>query len=267
MREKLTAAKADKHELYERSVQDTEMDIDFMVRTFKREQGRAPLFLREDFCGTAKLCADWVHKKPERKAWGLDLHAPTLAYGTKKHLAPIGKDAERVTLLKKNVMERIDTKVDITVAFNFSYCVFKKREEMLRYCKQALAGLKKGGVFFLDIHGGPDCYLPMEERTRHKGFTYVWDQQPMDAITGYAMRHINFEFPDGSKIAPAFSYDWRLWTLPELIEVLYDAGFPKVDVYWEGANEDGTGNGVFKKQKNAENEDSWIAYIAAWNSR
>ena len=266
MRQKLTAAKADKHDLYERSVQDTEMDIDFMTRMFKRETGRPALTLREDFCGTAKLCADWVAGKPQREAWGVDLHGPTLAYGKKKHIAPLGKDAERVHLLQCNVLDDIGAKVDMTVAYNFSYCVFKKREELVRYCKQSLKGLKKGGVFLLDIHGGPDCQIEVQERTRHKGFTYVWDQKPMDAITGYAMRHINFEFPDGTKIAPAFTYDWRLWTLPELVEALYDAGFPKVDVYWEGATPEGTGNGIFKKRTKAENEDSWIAYVAAWNS-
>ncbi|MBC7792803.1 MAG: class I SAM-dependent methyltransferase [Clostridia bacterium] len=266
MRENLTAAKADKLDLYERAVQDTEMDIDFMTRTFRREQGRPACLLREDFCGTAKLCADWVRGKPDRYAWGLDLHRPTLTYGTQKHVKPLGKDAERVELLARNVLDGIATKVDITVAYNFSYCVFKQRDDLVRYCRQSLAGLKKGGVFFLDIHGGPDCQIEVLERTRHKGFTYVWNQKPMDAITGCAMRHIHFEFPDGSEIAPAFTYDWRLWTLPELVEVLYDAGFPKVQVYWEGANEDGTGNGVFRKQKKAENEDSWIAYVAAWNS-
>jgi hypothetical protein len=87
---KLTAAKADKHELYERSVQDTEMDIDFMNRVFKKERNRAPKTLREDFCGTAKLCADWVQDKPDHHAYGLDLHAPTLAYGMKKHIEPLG---------------------------------------------------------------------------------------------------------------------------------------------------------------------------------
>ena len=50
--------------------------------------------------------------------------------------------------------------------------------------------------------------------------------------------HIHFSFPDGSKIKKAFTYDWRLWTLPEIRELLLEAGFQRATVYWEGTNEE-----------------------------
>ena len=57
--------------------------------------------------------------------------------------------------------------------------------------------------------------------------------------------NIHFKFPDGSKIKRAFSYTWRLWTAPELRDMLLDAGFRNVTVYWEGEDDNGEGNGEF----------------------
>ncbi len=62
-----TASTADKHELYELSVQDTESDVKFMHKTYKKRHGRKAEVLREDFAGTAKLCADWVKRGKSEK--------------------------------------------------------------------------------------------------------------------------------------------------------------------------------------------------------
>lgn len=260
----LTAANADKFELYERSVQDPPTDVHFMQRVFRKERGMAPTSLREDFCGTAMLCAAWVKDKPERTALGVDLHGPTLRYGKKKHLDPLGDDSERVQLLQQNVLEPVTPKVDAVAAFNFSYCTFKTRQDLLTYATNVYQGLKPGGAFFLDIHGGTESFVEVEESTKHKGFTYVWDQCPYDAINGFGKRYIHFRFPDGTELHRAFSYDWRVWTLPEVRDILLDAGFSRVDVYWEGADENGDGNGIFRRTKRAENEESWVAYMVAW---
>lgn len=260
----LTAKTACKHTLYEASVQDTSVDIAFIDRVYKKARGQKPLTLREDFCGTAVLCADWVQSHPQRRATGLDLHQPTMAWGHAKHMAHL-PDAmqERITLLKRDVVTGMGAPVDVAVAFNFSYCCFTTRAQMLDYCTTARRDLNSDGMFFLDIHGGTEVFEEMEESTRHKGFTYFWDQKPYDAITGHATRHIHFGFPDGTSIRPAFSYDWRLWQLPELRDILLEAGFSKVDVYWEGNDGQGAGNGKFRLRTHAENELSWIAYIVA----
>lgn len=260
---KLTAKTADKHVLYEKSVQDPPQDVRFIERVYQKERGRKPTLLREDFCGTGYMCATWVKSHPERRAIGLDLDAPTLAWGKAHHLVPLGKDAERVDLRRQNVLDPIPEKVDVTCAFNFSYCCFLERQQMLAYVRAVRASLKKDGIFFMDIHGGTECLEEMEETTKHKGFTYVWDQGPFDAITGCTTRYIHFRFPDGSEIKKAFGYAWRSWTLPELRDILQEAGYSRVDVYWEGADANGEGNGVFRKRASAENELSWIAYIVA----
>lgn len=263
---KLTAKNADIHELYERSVQEVSADAKFIRRVYKKRFGRTPLSLREDFCGTAALCAEWVKKDPERTAIGLDLHGPTIAWGMNRHINPLGEErASRVKIYEQNVLDDVEERVDVCVAFNFSFCVFKERELMVRYYRKAREGLNSEGAFLLDIHGGPEAQIEVEEETDHGDFVYVWDQQPMDAISGEAKRHIHFRFKDGTELNRAFSYDWRVWTLPEMRDMLYEAGFSKVDVFWEGATKNGEGNGVFRKVRRAENEDSWIAYIVAWN--
>ena len=82
-------------------------------------------------------------------------------------------------------------------------------------------------------------------------------------ITGDCTCYIHFKFPDGSKLKRAFSYAWRLWTAPELKDMLHDAGFRKVTVYWEGEDEDGEGNGEFTPSETGEADLAWIAYIVA----
>jgi len=260
----LTAKSADKLDLYERSVQDPPTDIAFFTKAFRKERKRVANSLREDFCGTAMLCADWVKKHPERTAVGLDLHQPTMDYGWKKHIEPLGKDAERVELLNRDVLVGTNRKFDIIAAFNFSYSVFKTRKQLLSYFQTARRDLVDDGAFFIDLYGGPESQVEVEETQKFKGFSYVWDQKPLDAISAWGLRHIHYRFPDGSEMKKAFTYDWRLWTLPELCDLMDDAGFSSWDVYWEGADKKGSGNGIFKKQATAENEDAWIAYLVGW---
>ena len=75
--------------------------------------------------------------------------------------------------------------------------------------------------------------------------------------------YIHFRFKDGSKIKKAFSYAWRLYTAPELRDMLIEAGFSKATVYWEGEDEDGEGNGEFTPDARGDADLAWIAYIVA----
>ena len=51
------AKKADRHALYEHSVQSPDEEIKFITKQFKKLRGRVPLSLRKDFCGTAHFAA------------------------------------------------------------------------------------------------------------------------------------------------------------------------------------------------------------------
>ena len=260
----LTANNADRHKLYEQSVQNPEADADFIDKTFKAMRGRQANSLREDFCGTAALCSEWVRRSNLRTAVGLDLDTPTLAWGAQNNIAPLGDAGQRVELLQKDVMDPIHVKNDVVVAFNFSYCIFKDRKLLLDYFKRAREGLTHDGAFFIDIHGGVESVESLEEIQEFDGYEYVWDQEAFDPINGTALRYIHFRFPDGSEIERAFQYDWRIWTLPELTDLLREAGFSGVEVYWEGDDGDGEGNGIFTKTDEVENELSWVAYLVGW---
>ncbi|MGH9640770.1 MAG: class I SAM-dependent methyltransferase, partial [Bryobacteraceae bacterium] len=61
-----------------------------------------------------------------------------------------------------------------------------------------------------------------------------------------------------------FSYEWRLWTLPEIREVLAEAGFSRTTVLWQGTDEKtGEGAGEFVPAQRGEADPAWIAYIQA----
>ncbi len=260
---KLTAASADKHVLYELSVQNVEHEIGFIQRVFRRMTGRKPLTLREDFCGTAKLCCEWVKRDRDRRATGIDLDARVLAWGERHNRAPLRAAADRVTLLNANVLDSTGAKYDVICAYNYSYFVFKTREALRTYFAGVASELEPDGCIFIDLFGGPDSQTPLEETRKLDGFTYVWDQAEYNPIDGHAKNYIHFRFRDGTKLDRAFTYDWRLWTIVELKELLREAGFGDADVYWEGEDEDGEGNGVFTKRTRVDNDPCWNAYLVA----
>jgi hypothetical protein len=94
-------------------------------------------------------------------------------------------------------------------------------------------------------------------------FSYIWDQDVFNPINGDFLCHIHFKIKDGKMIRKAFTYDWRLWTISEIKDILMDAGFSEVRIYWEDEDEDGEGTGTFRWRKKAENTTAWVAYIVA----
>jgi len=257
-----TARTADRHVLYQLSVQDAAAEVGFLDRVFRKLRGRPPSTLREDFCGTALLCAEWV-KYRNRTAVGIDLDRGVLDWGTQHNLAPLGERQRCVRLLRQDVRAKTPGPFDVTVALNFSYFVFKKRDELRSYFSGVRRSMGRDGLFVIDLYGGYESWEPMREPRRLKGFTYIWDQAEVDPVNNGVKNYIHFKFPDGSKMLRAFTYDWRLWTLPELQEILDEAGFSSSSVYWEDADEDGEGTGTFRPRASVAQEPAWIAYVVA----
>jgi SAM-dependent methyltransferase len=260
---KLTARTADRHLLYQESVQSADSDALFFTRYFKKLSGRPLRMLREDFCGTALLCCEFVRLHPDNVAIGVDLDAATLRWGELHNLSRLPPPTrDRVHLAQANVLDLKRPKVDVVAALNFSYSVFKTRRDMGAYVKTAYSALAPGGLLFLDAWGGGETQFLMEERRRLHGFTYVWEQAAFDPITHDILCKIHFEFRDRSRMRNAFVYDWRLWILPELRELLLEAGFADVHVLWEGTNrKTGKGNGIFRRVTHGGDERAWVAYV------
>lgn len=257
------AERADRHVLYEKSVQCVEAEIDFIDETFTDLRDRKAKSLREDFCGTANTSCEWVRRRRTNHAIGVDLDADVLAWGRDHNVAKLGSAASRLTLINEDVLEVQTDPVDAVLAMNFSYWIFKHRPLMRFYFRRVRDALVDDGVLFLDAFGGSEAYIEVEEETKYDGFTYIWDQAEFNPVNAETLCHIHFKFPDGSRMRNAFSYSWRLWTLPELRELLDEAGFTRSTVYWQGEDEDGEDDGDFKPTEKGDADLAWIAYIVA----
>lgn len=264
------AARADRHMLYQRAVQEPAAEVAFISAEFRRLRNRRALRLREDFCGTAAVCCAWVKSGRDRTAVGVDLSRPTLDWGIGHNLARLTPDQRgRVTLLERNVLKPgpRGRGADVVMAGNFSWWVFTTRADLLRYFRGVRAALAVGGVFILDIYGGWESMKEQRDRRviggKERGFTYIWDQAKFDPVTNRMTAHIHFRMRDGSRQRRSFTYEWRLWTIPEVRDALADAGFARTIVYWEGEDKDGEGDGNFTPAEHAEQCPAFISYIAA----
>lgn len=265
-----TAVSADRHQLYQQSVQDVEAEIDFVEQTWSELRQRSAVFLREDFCGTANTCCEWVRRDDDHNAVGVDLDGEVLEWGRANNLSELSHDQfERIELLQEDVLQARPGLVDIILAMNFSYYLFLTRDDLRDYFVNALDGLVSDGVLMLDAYGGYEAPMvltePREcEDNEQRDFTYIWEQAEFNPIDSCMTCHIHFEFPDKSRIEQAFSYHWRLWTLPEIREILYEAGFAQVDIYWEGTDEDkNEGNGIYTPSDIGDADPGWVCYIVA----
>ncbi|HVP13797.1 MAG TPA: class I SAM-dependent methyltransferase [Phycisphaerae bacterium] len=261
---KYSARTADKHELYQVAVQSPKEEAAFIDRIYQKAYGRRPTLFREDFCGTALISCAWVRLRRENHAYGVDLHQPTLDWGKDRNVSWLAAHAAaRVHLINDNVVNIREPKVHAVGAFNFSYYIFKQLDQLVGYFKGVRESLHEEGLFVLDAYGGYEAQQVMKEVTRYPGFTYIWDQSEYDPISDHTVCHIHFKFPDGTMLRNAFSYDWRLWTLAGIRDALHLAGFRSTEVYWEGTNRHGGGNGVYRKRKKVENFAAWNAYTVA----
>lgn len=256
---------ADRHALYQMSVQDVESEIDFVDETYTQLRAKKASLLREDFCGTANTSCEWVRRRRKNTAIGVDIDPEVLAWGQQYNLARLKKSQqERVQLIEQDVMQVQTDPVDIVLAMNFSYWFFKERPQLRKYFRKVHSALASDGIFFLDAFGGYDAHKTIRERRDCEGFVYTWQQAAFNPINNDMRCAIHFSFPDGSKLRNAFTYEWRFWSLPELREVLLEAGFSKVDIYWQGWDDDeDEPDGNFVPTLEAESDPGWISYIVA----
>ena len=263
-KKKQKAATADKHELYQASVQGVEFELDYVEEVFRGTRNRRPVVLREDFCGTALSASEWVSRRRANRAIGVDLDADVLDWGRRNNVQPLGKAAQRVTLLRADVLKVNVRDIDMCIAFNFSYWIFRERKLLKRYFRNVYRSLVADGIFFLDIFGGYEAHRTQKERRKMDGFTYVWDQAEYNPIAADMLCHIHFEFPDGSKMKKAFSYRWRLWGAQEIRDLLHETGFARTSVHIQAFDEETEEPiDVFYPTEVAEDYPSWIGYIVA----
>jgi len=259
-------------------VQNVDADLDFAARCWRNEHGTPLVSIREDFCGTALLSCQWAARRGERRAIGVDLHRPTLDWARRVNLPVIGRAAERVSLIEGDVLHVDSEPVQAVLALNFSYWVFKTRERLRSYFEAARRGLSPGGMLVLDAFGGGDSMGEGRDRraiaaqrlpcgTRLPRYTYVWDQSHFNPVTHEYRCAIHFDMADGSRRKNAFRYDWRFWTLPELRELLAEAGFARTEVFVDGWDDElDEGDGIYRRRTVFAHDPVWVAYVVAYTS-
>ncbi|KAJ2077042.1 hypothetical protein H4R24_005363 [Coemansia sp. RSA 988] len=266
-RPKTMAEMADKHQLYMQAVQNPRKEVknlDSIYRTLSARhlahvdhgedddsplyQRRGAMTLREDFCGTAVLCAEWVRARPvpDRRAYGIDIDTEVIDYAWKHVLCCSDSDnGSRARVICGDVMDvhARDTssgssatmctpRVDIIAAFNFSVCYFHQRSDLVRYLQHSLSNLNDFGLFFCDVFGGSEITQPLVSRVRDLGyFKYLFRQHNYDLCTNTVQISLGFKMKDGSMLKDCFSYRFRLYSLCELKEAMLDAGFDKVSIW------------------------------------
>ena len=255
----------DKYQHYLESVQGPKADVYFIKKEFFKIKKSLPKTLREDFCFTFALCIEWVKSSPHHFAYGIDIDPKCLEYGKKHYLKTLSlPEQKRIKIKLQNVLAPISFPlVDISLALNFSYFVFKTRDLLKKYFKQCFLSLKNKGILVLDCFGGEKSFSANIEKRNYGSFMYYWEQKKFDPISHFCQFRIHYK-PKGKPIRKnVFRYDWRLWTLPEINDLLKEVGFKKIHIYWEGTKRDGSGNGIFKPRKKGEECDAFVAYIFA----
>ena len=255
----------DKHDLYELCVQNPEA----LIPLLNAIHGKQPLTLAEDFSGTSILSHQWVAQSDSHCANCVDLDQEAL----NKH-----GDHPRINKQLINVNDATDP-ADILFVGNFSVGYHHTRAELISYLKQAHTRLKaSGGTFLCDTYGGENAYtLGGVHRPTPMGdgrlCRYTWEQRDADPLTGMVTDVIHFRIEHAGNITEeyddAFTYHWRLWSVPELRDAMLEAGFTKVQCYAKLPDAvDDEGNAYINpiEDPQEELEESFIVLIAARTS-
>jgi hypothetical protein len=261
--------KNNKYSLYERAIQSPAEDVELYLKMFQKIAGKTspePRILREDFCGTFAFACAWVKISSSHHALALDLDPKPLAYGKKNHFSELSlSEKSRLRPLQKNVLSVTTPRADLVVAGNFSLFAIKDWYDLVEYFKNVRASMNSEGMFFLEIAGGPEFIEKGEDkrlvRSKDTGkFTYIWEQKSFDPISNEGKYAIHFRLESGKYLRNAFTYDWRIWSIPELRLALQQAGFSRSEVLWEKMIA-GEGTNEYYPTKRAPNHEFWLSYV------
>lgn len=250
----------DKYHFYQLGVQSPDVDVALLQQVYRQVRGRAATHFREDFCGTAATLCAWLEQGKKFTGEGWDIDPEPLAWGRKHNLKPLGKNRQqRAKLCTGDAREPSLRAPDIRCAFNFSYWLFRERGVLLEYFRSVHDDLAAYGVFMIDVQGGSEVFSEEEQVTDCGDFELICHQTDVCPVDHSANLALHFRFPDGSEMRDAFRYIWRIWSMPELIDMLREAGFADVRCYW-CADEEESG---YEETRFGENDPAWIACLAA----
>lgn len=258
----------DRFHFYELAVTNADM----LARFCHALHPSTPTTLREDFSGSAALARAWLTLSPSHRAIAVDHDATVLDRAKTDARA----NAPRLRTLANDVLDSATNaaNADVIAATNFPLGYFHTRDQLLTYLRASRRRLNRKGLFLADLYGGASAFEPSTtNRTLRepdgRRFTYLWEQVDANAVTGLVHNAIHFRFKDKSRrtktIRNAFTYHWRLWSIPELTDALHDAGFRDVDCHQRlGDAIDADGNLYISKPDPEDPLDrDWVVYVVA----
>lgn len=251
-----------KLDLYRLAVQQPWFQVNWLVNAYAAHYpGRWARTLREDFSGASALAIAWVAHDHDHSAIAIDNHGPTIRFAQKRasQLAKISVkpnvkqaatpnatqpplDTQRLAFHHRDVMDPQNAtlpQADLLIAFNFSINIHHDFQSLVAYFKNARASLSEHGLFVMDCYGGPGAWRVSTQHRRIRpprsenipAFDYYWQQQDVDPLTGLVRCAIDFKTKAQGRINNAFVYHWRLWSPPEILEALTQAGYGRAQVW------------------------------------
>jgi hypothetical protein len=281
-----------KLDLYRLAVQHPQAEVAFLHRAYthyaqsRKRRGQHPLNhatrLREDFAGTSAVACAWVAADENHRALAVESHAPTLYWAQRRAQAELGARAGDLHFVHGDVLDvrrPYVPGVDIVAALNFSAFIYHSRAALRDYFFCGLHALLSGGILVIDAYGGPGGMRVGEQRRRVTPpswesiapFGYRWEQRSYDAVTSRVDCRIHFCLRGGRVSRNAFRYDWRLWSLTELVELMREAGFAHAEVWCDPrprprSNPPSThprveNDGLFRPLRSLPAREDWVAYV------
>ncbi len=266
-------------ELYRWAVQDPITQARVLQLVWARTRpGHVPTLLREDFAGTAMDSIAWVALSEGREALAVEIDAPTVTWARARAHALLGARADRLMHVQGDVLRIGPPDVPaahIVAALNYSIFTFVDRSVLREYFANARRGLQDDGVFVANAFGGPETMrAPVRRRlvaqrtglpgeTPPPPFDYEWEHGAYDAVTAVVDCRIHFvdAGPTRARVRDAFHYRYRMWSLPELVEIAREAGFRDAQV-WQHTHD--AEAGVFLGPvTRLDAPDRWTAYLVA----
>ncbi|RCV28226.1 hypothetical protein SETIT_5G388800v2 [Setaria italica] len=161
---------------------------------------------------------------------------------------------------------------DIICAFNYSCCCLHSRKDLVLYFRHAFSSLsKRGGIFVMDVYGGTSSERKLRLQRKFPSFTYFWDQEEFDIISRQTRISLHFQAGKKQMLRHAFTYHWRLWSIPEIKDCLEEAGFKSIHVWIrEMPNTQSNGNAKeynanrdvkYEESQRFNQGDAWNAYV------
>lgn len=258
----LTASNADPFNLYIEAVQDPEEVVAFINRLYQKHNGILPQKIREDFCGTAINCVEWIKSNDIGTGIAVDINSEPLDWCRENLLSELElTTTKRIELIEGDVRTVKTSTVDAILGLNSSIFYFKNRKYLLQYLQNSHNHLSSEGIIILEICGGPEAMITGTDRLEFDYFTAIWEQESFNAVTHETLTHLHFEFPDGSRIDQAFTYDWRLWSTSEIIDAMEETEFKDIEVYYLQDTPEFRKSDPSVPSRFVEVTDHWAAYI------